>query len=211
MIQLVPAQVKRIIYKDKSKSYTYGLLRDDGTLFYVGVGIRNRVLQHTMPSNLVSDPNRLKVNTIKQQTKIKFVIFGVHADRSVCLTLEKKLIDKYGRIDTGTGILCNLTDGGEIGPTGVKVTEQTRGKLRAARALSQEHLSLKSREWWDGKTADEQQEQIARMRSKTQTPEAKKKRADEHKRKWADPVFREKMLESQRKARQNKLSKSLKE
>lgn len=204
-------QLKKIIYKDKSKSYTYGLVRDDGSLLYVGVGIRNRVLQHTMKTNIEKDSNKLKVNTIKKQAQVRFVIFVVHSDRNFCLGIEQKLISRYGRIDTGTGILCNLTDGGEVGPVGVKVKEQTRVKLRAARALAQEHLSLKSKEWWDGKSADEKQEQISRMRSNTQTPEAKQKRADEHRRKWADPIFREKMLESQRKARQNKLSQSIKE
>jgi hypothetical protein len=44
---------------------------------------------------------------------------------------EKEFIALYGRIDLGTGTLCNLTDGGD-GCNGWKATEETLVKMRAA-------------------------------------------------------------------------------
>lgn len=41
---------------------------------------------------------------------------------------EKEFISLYGRADLGTGILCNLTEGGE-GVLGMKHSEETRKKI----------------------------------------------------------------------------------
>jgi hypothetical protein len=42
--------------------------------------------------------------------------------------LEKTLIKKYGRINNKTGILCNMTDGGE-GISGWRHTDETKEKM----------------------------------------------------------------------------------
>lgn len=46
--------------------------------------------------------------------------------------LEKYCIALYGRIDSGAGILRNLTDGGD-GPSGAKRSRETREKMSKAR------------------------------------------------------------------------------
>jgi len=48
------------------------------------------------------------------------------------LDLEKYCIALYGRLDIGTGILRNLTDGGE-GTTGWKAPDETRAKMSQSR------------------------------------------------------------------------------
>lgn len=50
------------------------------------------------------------------------------------LSLEMWFIHKYGRIDLGTGSLCNLTDGGDGGSSGHKWTEEQKSKKKKVNA-----------------------------------------------------------------------------
>ena len=61
----------------------------------------------------------------------------------VFIFFEKELILKFGRIDLGTGLLVNLTDGGE-GNFGRKASKETRLKMsttRKGKKYSDEHKS----------------------------------------------------------------------
>lgn len=132
MLLLTKTKLNKILNKDVSKSYTYGLCRGSGELFYIGVGIRRRVFAHTYTSELTKSGNRLKTNITKKELEaggLRYVLFCVNKDREVCLSLEKELIQHFGRLDLGTGSLANLTAGGEIGVTGVVVSQETREKL----------------------------------------------------------------------------------
>jgi len=72
--------------------------------------------------------------------------FEIEADAFIC---EIKLIAQYGRRDKGTGVLCNLTDGGE-GLSGyvpppehrAKISATKRGKPRAITAATKEAARL---------------------------------------------------------------------
>lgn len=46
--------------------------------------------------------------------------------------LERELIARFGRLNTGTGILRNLTDGGDKGPRGQVMSPETREKMSKA-------------------------------------------------------------------------------
>src|SRR5208282_2004687 len=79
--------------------YTYLWLREDGTPYYVGKGTRRRAFEkHTIigtpPSN-----NR--------------ILLEPHTTEEEAFKAEIFLIAYYGRKDIGTGILRNLTDGGD--------------------------------------------------------------------------------------------------
>lgn len=87
--------------------------------FYVGKGSGDRYLQHlkTAKSNSYwKDPNKIKINKIR---KILSVGLEPTIDIITCnseedsFLLEKSIIEKYGRIDNNTGVLTNLSDGGE--------------------------------------------------------------------------------------------------
>lgn len=109
--------------------YVYAYLRDKnsktanaGTPYYIGKGKNNRAYQQhrngprgvTVPSN--------RTNIVILETKLTEV--GAFA-------LERRMICWYGRKDLGTGILLNLTDGGDGAPN-VKITDSKRAKLSAA-------------------------------------------------------------------------------
>jgi hypothetical protein len=74
--------------------YTYLWLREDGTPYYVGKGFGNRAFRKGSPP----------------RDRILIQEFPSEADS---LFAEQFLIAYYGRKDLGTGILINLTDGGE--------------------------------------------------------------------------------------------------
>ena len=103
--------------------YTYMWLREDGTPYYVGKGSGDRVCAwHKRMGNAPKDR----------------VVVYIAIDEADAFEMETLLIWYYGRKDIGTGILRNLTDGGE-GPAGAKAwnrgvppSKETREKLRNA-------------------------------------------------------------------------------
>jgi hypothetical protein len=80
--------------------YVYQYLRKNGTPYYIGKGSKNRAYS---TCRVISKP--------KDLTRIQ--IIAQNLPEHEALLLETKLIAIYGRIDLGTGILHNKTDGGE--------------------------------------------------------------------------------------------------
>jgi hypothetical protein len=100
--------------------YVYEYLRTDNTPYYIGKGRKNRAFTkqgHTVP--------------LPPKDRIKFIAENLSAEDAKNLEIE--LISKYGRKDIGTGILRNMTDGGEGSPGRIASDEQKR-KMREARA-----------------------------------------------------------------------------
>lgn len=100
--------------------YTYLWFREDGTPYYVGKGSNRRAFYHH------------NVHRPKSRARI----FIQHwSSEEEAFEMEKWYIRFFGRKDNGTGILRNLTDGGE-GPSGNTfcrgraVPESTRQKIR---------------------------------------------------------------------------------
>lgn len=102
--------------------YVYAYLREDQTPYYIGKGCKGRAYKqqgHTVP--------------VPAKDRIQFIKENLTEDDA--LNLEIELIAKYGRKDKGTGILRNLTDGGDRGSSGRIVTEETKQKIKEKRAL----------------------------------------------------------------------------
>jgi len=110
--------------------YVYFYLRDDYTPYYVGKGKGNRAYDKCNRSlNLPKDKSRI-------------IILHDNLTETYAFILERYYIKWFGRKDNNTGILRNLTDGGEgcsgmIGPNrGKSLPEEWKQKMRKPKKLS---------------------------------------------------------------------------
>lgn len=99
---------------------------DTNTIFYIGIGKKN--------SRAHSKYGRNKhwKNIVKKCNNL-FIINILHDDLSweESCQKEKQYIKKYGRINNNTGILCNMTDGGE-GILNLQHTAEAKLKISIA-------------------------------------------------------------------------------
>lgn len=109
--------------------YTYAYLRENGTPYYIGRGKGNRAYRRHWRS-------RVRGGYFDPPSKDKILILKKNLTEDDANKHEKYMIFIFGRKDLGTGILRNLTDGGE-GTSNVKMTEERLIKLRKPK--SEEH------------------------------------------------------------------------
>jgi len=98
------------------KYYTYAYLREDKTPYYIGKGTDNRA--YLQLNHKVKTPERERVLILKKD------LTEEEANRH-----EVYIISVLGRKNIGTGILLNLTEGGE-GISGYRHTEETKKRMR---------------------------------------------------------------------------------
>ena len=100
--------------KEYNDYYTYAYLREDKTPYYVGKGRGKRIYD--------------KRRTIKAPTdKSRIIFLKKNLTEAEAFKHEVYMIFVLGRKDLGTGILRNLTNGGE-GPSGAIRSEETKKK-----------------------------------------------------------------------------------
>lgn len=109
-------------------AYVYRHIRlDKNEPFYIGIGITENYLR------AYSKKSRNKLwKTIANKSGYEVEVMFDDLSWEEACKKEKEFISLYGRIDTKTGILSNMTDGGD-GTIGVKVWN--KGKK-----LSQNHI-----------------------------------------------------------------------
>jgi hypothetical protein len=100
----------------KDRFYVYAFLRVDKTPYYVGKGSGWRAYS-----------NHRVIKRPKDKSRIVFLRKGLTEDKA--FEWERFYIKHYGRIDLSTGILRNLTDGGE-GQTGRMASEEVKKVLK---------------------------------------------------------------------------------
>ena len=117
------------IYQSSLEYYVYAYLREDGTPYYIGKGRDDRVYAKHC------------INLPEDRTKIIFL--EKNLTEVGALALERRYIEWYGRKDLGTGILRNLTDGGEGASGRITIfTSEHKAKISAAqkgKKLTLEH------------------------------------------------------------------------
>jgi len=98
--------------------YTYAYLREDRTPYYIGKGKGDRIV--STQRSIHKPTNKNKIIFLKQ-----------NLTEEEAFKHEIYMIAVFGRKDLGTGILRNMTNGGE-GVSGYIVSEETRRKRSEA-------------------------------------------------------------------------------
>lgn len=157
--------------------YTYAYLREDKTPYYIGKGKGRRAYEaHYVPVPPSDRILFLKEN-ITEEEAIKHEVY---------------MIAVFGRKDNNTGILRNLTDGGD-GTSGYKHTE--------------EHKQYISELYKGKKKSEEAIEKMAQSkRGKTLSEEHRRKIGESIKRKGIKPPIRGAQSEEERQNRKNALT-----
>ena len=143
--------------------YTYAYLREDGTPYYVGKGRGRRI----------DNPN---THYSGLPTKERRIYLKQNLTEEEAFRHEKYMIAVLGRKDLGTGILRNLTDGGE-GKSGWIMSEKTKEKIR--KSNTGQIRSDEAREKMS--VAAKNRKSIHGMLGKTHTKETRKKLSEIHK------------------------------
>jgi hypothetical protein len=107
--------------------YTYAYLREDKTPYYIGKGKGTRMYSKNHRVLPPSDKNLI-------------VVLKDNLTEEEAFQHEMEMIQKYGRKDLGTGILRNMTNGGE-GNSGRIIPEHQRKLIseRNSYPRSEEH------------------------------------------------------------------------
>ena len=135
--------------ENPNRFYTYAYLREDRTPYYIGKGQGRRI----------SNRRKGEIKPPKDKTRVIFLKQNITEEEA--FKHEIYMIAVFGRIDLGTGILRNRTNGGE-GMSGFTHSEETRSKI-----------SEKNK----GKKRTEEQKQKLREAQKNQSEETRRKKA----------------------------------
>jgi hypothetical protein len=156
--------------------YTYAYLRKDGTPYYIGKGQGDRAFKK----------GKKEIKPPKDKSRVIFLKQGLTEEEA--FRHEKYMIAVFGRKDLGTGILRNLTNGGD-GAAGAIRSEEAKEKNRQS-GIEIGRLNVENqRGWFDpknhettiagrrkgGKTLVEQQRGMFDPKNKIRMEEARQR------------------------------------
>ena len=161
--------------------YTYAYLREDKTPYYIGKGTGKRIY---------STNKRIK----PPKDKSRIIFLKQNLTEEEAFKHEVYMIDVFGRKDLGTGILVNMTNGGEgasgwvpseenkknISDAKKNPSEETRRKISDAKKNPSEETRKKMSDVQKGKILTEE------TRRKISVANKDKILSEEHKKKISD-------------------------
>lgn len=119
-----------------SNFYVYGYFdpRTD-VCFYIGKGQRDRAWVHLRILKKKPDTHfyRRLSKMMREGVIPKVILLSVGLTEKQAFTQEQQLIASFGRLDIGTGTLCNQTDGGD-GVSGHVGSEKQKEAARLTNA-----------------------------------------------------------------------------
>lgn len=195
--------------KNQEFFYVYVLSYPDGKPFYVGKGKGSRVYHYG------GGFSKRVASKITRSGGVVGITMFPCVSEAQAFKREKFLIKFYGRRDIKTGVLCNLSDGGE-GPSGVVFGELTlkkisiKSKLMWKDPIYRDVFSTLQKRLW-GTSSYREQQKISRakfwtveqkklwsvkMRRVANTPSFRKKSSINSKARWE--TDRDKMVQAVR-------------
>jgi len=129
----------------------YQWLREDGTPYYIGIGNPRR-------------PYKGRRRCGHPPSRDRIIILHENLEWEEACRIEKELIAFYGRKDLGTGILRNLTDGGE---GAVNPSKETREKISKSTSGENNPMFGKSH---SKETRDKISKKMSKLRSGKNNP-----------------------------------------
>ena len=117
--------------------YVYAYLRSNGTPYYIGKGERQRAWK---------PHRRLNRSDLKPKNTVYVTILESNLTEVGALALERRYIEWYGRKDLGTGILRNLTNGGD-GCAGRVLTDSHKENIGKANKGRMPCLEAQQKAW----------------------------------------------------------------
>jgi hypothetical protein len=125
------------VYLDQRKcgKWTFEEIEFNYQPFYIGKGKYFRINHHLQPKSRSNNSIKSNIiNSIEKDLDELPIHYKIYESLSFeqASEIESKMIKHFGRIDKKTGILSNMTDGGE-GFKNVIFTENTRKKMSEAK------------------------------------------------------------------------------
>ena len=183
-----------------NRFYTYAYLREDKTPYYIGKGTGDRIYSTNRRNNPPKDKSRiifLKQNLTEEEA----------------FRHEIYMIAVFGRKDLRTGILHNLTDGGD-GASGAIKSEKTRKKLSEAnkgknnpnygkslseetkRKMSEVHKGKNNPNYGKSLSEETRRKMSEAQKGKIRSEEHKRKNSEAHKGKTHSEETKKKLSEA---------------
>ena len=168
--------------------YTYAYLREDKTPYYIGKGTGNRIYS----TNRIIKPPK---------DKSRIIYLKQNLTETEAFRHEIYMISVFGRKDLGTGILYNMTNGGD-GSSGWVPSEEYRKKMSEAKKgkTHSEDSKKKMSVAQKGKTLSEEhrRKMSEANKDKTLSEEHRRKISEAHKGKIASEETKIKLSEAQK-------------
>ena len=170
--------------------YTYAYLREDKTPYYIGKGSGKRIYS--------------KDRTIKPpKDKSRIIYLKQNLTEEEAFRHEIYMIDVFGRKDLGTGILYNMTNGGEGSSGWVpskesrrKMSQSSKGKTHSKETRRKMGEAKKGNTYMLGKTLSEETRRKIGEASKGRDPSEETRRKISESKKNISEETRRKMSEA---------------